>query len=71
RLMRARTTLEPLAARKAQLETASYAAGTADLSEVLGAFLALAETKIDILDREVDVQRDAIRIVLTYESDAQ
>ncbi|MDP3748314.1 MAG: TolC family protein [Phenylobacterium sp.] len=70
RLMRARTTLEPLAARKAQLETASYAAGTASLSEVLGAFLALAETKIDLLDREADVQRDAVRIVLTYESDA-
>ncbi len=71
RLMRERTTLEPLAARKAQLETASYAAGTASLSDVLGAVLALAEAKIDLLDREADVQRDGVRIVLTYGSDVQ
>jgi len=70
RLMRARTTLEPLAARRANLETASYAAGTASLSDVLGALLALAEARIDILDREADVQRDGVRIVLTYGSDA-
>ena len=70
RMMRARQTLEPLAARRADLETASYAAGAAGLSDVLGAFLALAETKIDLLDREADVQRDAVRIVLTYGSDA-
>lgn len=71
RLMRARSTLEPLAARRADLETASYAAGTASLSDVLSAFLALAETKIDIIDRDADVQRDAVRIVLTYGSQAQ
>lgn len=71
RMMRARRTLEPLAARRADLETASYAAGAAGLSDVLGAFLALAETKIDLLDREAAVQRDAVRIVLTYGSDAQ
>ena len=69
-MMRARQTLEPLAARRADLETASYAAGAAGLSDVLGAFLALAETKIDLLDREADVQRDAVRIVQTYGSDA-
>lgn len=71
RLMRARTTLEPLAARRAHLETASYAAGTAGLADVLSAFLALAETKIDLLDRDADVQRDAVRIVLTYGSQSQ
>lgn len=71
RLMRARSTLEPLAARRADLETASYAAGTASLSDVLSAFLALAETKIDIIDRDADVQRDAVRIVLTYGSQIQ
>lgn len=70
RLARAKTTLEPLAARRAQLETASYAAGTASLSDVLGAVLALAEAKIDILGREADVERDGARIVLTYGSDA-
>ena len=71
RLMRARTTLEPLAARRADLETASYAAGTASLTDVLNAFMALAETKIDIIDRDADVRRDAVRIVLTYGSQAQ
>ena len=71
RLTRAQTTLEPLAARRAKLETASYAAGTASLSDVLGALLALAEARIDILDREADVQRDGVRIVLTYGSDAR
>lgn len=70
-LNRARTTLEPLAARRADLETASYAAGTAGLADVLGALVALAEAKIDILDREAAVQRDAVRIVQTYGSDAQ
>lgn len=70
RLMRAQTTLEPLAARRADLERASYAAGTASLSDVLGALLALADTKVDLLDREADVQRDAVRIALTYGSDA-
>ena len=29
------------------------------------------EAKIDILDREAAVQRDAVRIVQTYGSDAQ
>lgn len=71
RLMRARATLEPLAARQADLETASYAAGTASLADVLSAFLTLAETKIDLLDRDADVQRDAVRIVLTYGSQPQ
>jgi outer membrane protein TolC len=71
RLTRARSTLEPLAARKADLETASYAAGSASLEDVLSAFMALAETKIDIIDRDADVLRDAVRIVLTYGSPAQ
>ena len=71
RLERARATLVPLAHRKAELETASYAAGTAGLADVLGAFLALAQARVDAIDREADVARDAVRIALTYESDAQ
>lgn len=71
RLHRALETLVPLAKRRADLETASYGAGTAGLSEVLQAFLALAEVRIDTLDRQADVTRDAARIVLTYGSDAQ
>jgi outer membrane protein, heavy metal efflux system len=69
RLMRAQATLLPLAKRRADLETSSYAAGTASLPDVLGAFLALAEVRIDALAREADVARDGVRIVLTYGSD--
>ena len=71
RLHRALETLVPLAKRRADLETASYAAGTASLSDALQAFLALAEARIDAIDREADVARDGARIVLTYGSDAQ
>ena len=70
RLHRARETLVPLAKRRADLETASYGAGTASLSDVLQAFLAFAEARIDAIDREADVVRDGARIVLTYGSDA-
>ena len=38
---------------------------------MLQAFLALAEARIDAIDREADVARDGVRIVLTYGSDAQ
>ena len=55
----------------AELETASYAAGTASLSDVLQAELGLAEAVTDALDREADVARDGARIVLTYGVDAQ
>jgi cobalt-zinc-cadmium efflux system outer membrane protein len=68
RLARAEETLVPLAKRRAELETASYAAGTAGLSDVLQAYLALAEARIDALNREADVERDAVRINLTYEA---
>jgi outer membrane protein, heavy metal efflux system len=71
RLHRALDTLVPLAKRRADLETASYAAGTASLSDVLQAFLALAEVRTDLVDRQADVARDGARIVLTYGSDDQ
>ncbi|MEW6597875.1 MAG: TolC family protein [Pseudomonadota bacterium] len=71
RLHRALETLVPLAQRRADLETAGYAAGTATLSDVLQAFLALAEARIDAINRDADVARDGARIVLTYGSDAQ
>ena len=71
RLHRALDTLVPLAKRRADLETASYGAGTASLSDVLQAFLALAEARIDAIDRQADVARDGARIVLTYGSDDQ
>jgi cobalt-zinc-cadmium efflux system outer membrane protein len=71
RYMRAQTTLVPLAQKKADLEMASYGAGTATLSDVLGAQLALAEARIDLLSREADVVRDGIRLTLTYGSNDQ
>lgn len=67
RLHRAEAVLVPLARRKVHLERSSYAAGTASLSDVLQASIALAEAKVDALNREADVVRDAIRINLTYE----
>jgi outer membrane protein TolC len=70
-LMRATETLVPLAKRRADLESASYAAGTASLSDVLSALLALAEARTDAVDRQADVARDAVRIALTYGKDAQ
>jgi cobalt-zinc-cadmium efflux system outer membrane protein len=71
RLIRAQTTLVPLAEKKVQLETASYGAGTASLSDVQQAQLALVEARIDALSREADVVRDGVRINLTYESNGQ
>ncbi|CAM3170224.1 TolC family protein [Asticcacaulis taihuensis] len=71
RLNRARATLVPLAQKRADLEVASYGAGTAMLSDVLDAQLALAEARVDLLSREADVAVDAVRITLTYGSDTQ
>ena len=70
RWMRARDALLPLAQRNADLETASYAAGTASLTDVLAAFMGLAETRLDVLDKEAETMRDAVRINLTYGMDA-
>jgi cobalt-zinc-cadmium efflux system outer membrane protein len=69
RMMRAHETLVPLAQKRADLETASYAAGTATLGDVLAAFMGLAEARLDALDREAEVARDAVRINLTYGAD--
>jgi cobalt-zinc-cadmium efflux system outer membrane protein len=71
RLTRAEATLVPLAKRRADMETTSYGAGTASLSDVLQAFLGLVEARIDALDRRADVARDRVRISITYGSEAQ
>jgi outer membrane protein TolC len=68
RLERASETLVPLADRRATLEVASYSAGTASLADALSAILALAEAKVDLINREADVARDGARITLTYGS---
>lgn len=69
RLRTATTVLLPLAERRAALEMASYAAGRATLGEALDAGLALAQARLDWLDREADVARDTVRINLTYGND--
>ncbi len=67
RLIRAQTTLVPLARRRAELDRASYAAGRIDLATAQQSAIALAEAEVDLLDREADVARDGVRISLTYE----
>jgi cobalt-zinc-cadmium efflux system outer membrane protein len=64
--MRARDTLLPLARNRAELETASYAAGRAGLLDVIEAQTMLADSELQLLDREAEVARDAVRLVLTY-----
>lgn len=71
RLHRALEILVPLAKRRADFETAAYGAGTASLSDVLQAFLGLAEARVDAIDREAAVARDGARIVLTFGAQAQ
>lgn len=66
RLLNARQTLVPLAKRRAELDMASYAAGTLDLGSALLSTLALAEAEVEALARETEVARDMIRINYTY-----
>ncbi len=68
--MRARDSRLPLAQRRADLETASYAAGTTGLPAVLAAFTSLADARLDVLDKEAATMRDAVRINITYGTDA-
>lgn len=59
----------PTALKQADLETASYAAGRASLADVIAAFIGVAEARLQTLEREAAVARDAVRIGLTYGSD--
>ncbi|MDP1630210.1 MAG: TolC family protein [Caulobacter sp.] len=65
---RARDSLLPLAQRRADLETASYAAGAASLPEVLAAFTHLADVRLDVLDKEALAMSDAVRLNITFGS---
>jgi cobalt-zinc-cadmium efflux system outer membrane protein len=69
--MRARNTLVPLARKRAELETASYSAGRAGLTDVIEAKTALADAELTALDREAEVARDAVRLTITFGSDTQ
>ena len=65
-LARARDVLVPLAHQRAELETASYQAGRAALSDVLAARRAAVDAQLDALDREAEAVRDGVRLALTY-----
>lgn len=65
-LENARDNLVPLARRRAKLDFDSYGAGTLDLGTALLATLSVAEAEVDLLDREAEVARDAVRIIITY-----
>ncbi|NIJ35148.1 TolC family protein [Sphingomonas oligoaromativorans] len=67
--MRARDTLQPLAEQRVKLETASYAAGRASLTDMADAYSALADARLTTLDREALVAADGARLTLTYRSD--
>ena len=71
RLENARSTLVPLARQRATLDRDSYAAGKTDLGTALLATLSVAEAEVDLLDREAEVARDAVRITITYAGDEQ
>ena len=69
RLANARNNLVPLARKRAKLDFDSYGAGTVDLGTALLATLTVAEAEVDLLIREAEVARDAIRINITYAGD--
>lgn len=63
---RAREELLPLAHNRAELETASFAAGRADLIDVISARTALALLELEILEREEAAVQAATRLRLAY-----
>ena len=69
RMENARDNLVPLARKRAKLDFDSYGAGTVDLGTALLATLTVAEAEVDLLVREAEVARDAIRINRTYGGD--
>lgn len=69
RLTNSRDNLVPLAKRRGELDLVSYRAGRLDLGTALLSALALAEAEVDLLDREAEVARDAVRINMTYGED--
>lgn len=64
---RARAELLPLARDRAELETASFAAGRADLIDVIEAKAALALLELEILEREEATVEAAAKLRLTYQ----
>ena len=69
--VRSRDVVLPNVLQRSDLETASYAAGRAGIVEVLEAFTAVANARLDTLDREAAVTRHLVEITLTYGTDDQ
>lgn len=69
--VRSRDVVLPNVLQRADLETASYAAGRADIVAVLEAFTAVANARLDTLDREAAMMRRVVEITLTYGTDDQ
>ncbi len=67
--LRAREELLPLARDRADLETASFAAGRANLIDVIAARTALALLELEILEREEAAVQAAATLQLTYAED--
>ncbi len=67
--VRSRDVVLPNVLQRSDLETASYAAGRAGIVEVLEAFTAVANARLDTLDREAAVMRQVVEITLTYGND--
>lgn len=68
---RASDELLPLAVSRAELERASFAAGRADLLDVIGAIKTLALLRIEILAREQATVEAAANLRLTYREHGQ
>lgn len=66
--LRARDVLQPLAEERLMLETGSYAAGRATLTDIADAHAALADAVLNTLDREAAVVADGARLILVYGS---
>ena len=66
---RAQSVLLPLARERSELETASYSAGRAGLTDVVDAKASLANAELTVLDREAEVASDAIRLTIAFGSE--
>ena len=60
--------MQPLAEQRVTLETGSYAAGRATLTDIAEAHAALADAVVNTLDREATVIADGARLILLYGS---
>lgn len=65
---RARDVLQPLAEQRVTLETGSYSAGRAALTDIADAHAALADAVLTTLDREATAVADGARLILLFGS---